>query len=146
MPGLGRAPRRCLFESCRLEIERGGRASLKRLGEHLLQSLEAGKKFEPNEDTNSEVGPIFGLAKKVDIKIEDWIAGLHHRHYSRCFSAPSLLPLVAVAAAPLALGQVSSSPRFYCSPMPLPLLLGAALSKQLSLCASPRPYLSLLLT
>ncbi|RWW56256.1 hypothetical protein BHE74_00037044 [Ensete ventricosum] len=65
----------------------------------------------------------------------------------RCYrSSPSLLPLVAVAAAPLALGQVSSSPRFYCSPMPLPLLLGAALSKQLSLCASPRPYLSLLLT
>ncbi|RWW76047.1 hypothetical protein BHE74_00015889, partial [Ensete ventricosum] len=44
------------------------------------------------------------------------VAGLHCR---RCSSPPLLLPLatVVVAVAPLALGQVSSSPRFYYSPL-----------------------------
>ncbi|RWW17064.1 hypothetical protein GW17_00019017 [Ensete ventricosum] len=34
-PGLERAPRRRLFEACRLEIKRGARASPERLGERL---------------------------------------------------------------------------------------------------------------
>ncbi|RWW07635.1 hypothetical protein GW17_00028972 [Ensete ventricosum] len=44
-----------------------------------------------------------------------YCASLRRRHYSRCRSPLSLLPLVVVAvtAAPLAFDQVSLSPRFY---------------------------------
>ncbi|RRT49394.1 hypothetical protein B296_00051291 [Ensete ventricosum] len=41
------------------------------------------------------------------------IVSLCHRHYNRWSSSPSL-SLTAVTVAPLAFGQVSSSPRFYC--------------------------------
>ncbi|RRT45188.1 hypothetical protein B296_00039469 [Ensete ventricosum] len=52
------------------------------------------------------------------------IASLHRRHYNHWSSPPSLLfGAIAAAVAPLALGQVSSSPRFYYSPLPLPLSL-----------------------
>ncbi|RWW84276.1 hypothetical protein BHE74_00007121 [Ensete ventricosum] len=76
------------------------------------------------------------------------VASLCRRHCSRWSSPSSLLfAAVAVAAAPLALGQVSSSPRFYYSPLPASIAATLSLghlTRRPSLPSSAFPPLSLL--